>query len=756
MFQSLGRGIARRPLITLLCWLLLVAAAMVATFQGFGQGGLFERLTNGGAITPGTESAAVADAIDSGPKRDTSITLVVRGVSLPADLARLMRFMAEQRPRFGDIAGVASVADPFAAADPADPVPDFTDPRVAALISTERDGFVVAITLADDLDAKANERAHAEVAEATTRFAADLAADFSQATVWALSNPIISDDINALVRSDLVRGESIGLPVALFLLIIVFGGVLAAGLPLTSALVTIALGMAGIWGLTFAMDINSFILNVISIIGLALSIDYGLLVVSRYREEIANRLEANGWPPDGSRLPERAGLRALIAAATQDTVATAGRTVFFSALTIACAVAGLLVFDSPILRSIAFGGILVTILAVLTAVTLIPALLVLMGAAMVRPSLLSRAPVIGTVTRAIGDASSDEGAFSRLAHAVHRIPWLIIVVIVASMAVLAAPLGRLQMRSNYLEYLPDAAASAHAYDTLQADYPALANPEVVAVADLPPAEAAGLIDRIRADHPQLTHVVAMPLPQDAGRTRLDLHLDVDDPVGPEVIGLVTELRDFDPGYGFLVGGDAAAQHDFTTALVERAPLALLVVVAAVFVLLFLMTGSLIIPLKALVINLFSLAAALGATTWLFEGGHLGLPQTPGLETFIVACMFAFGFGLSMDYEVFLVARIKEYWDAGLANDEAVERGLQRSGRIITSAAAIIVAVFVGFVFGDMLAIKQIGVALAIMVVMDATLVRMLLVPATMTIMGHWNWWAPGPLGRLYERYGIRH
>ncbi|WP_291455201.1 MMPL family transporter [Actinomyces sp. oral taxon 448] len=172
---------------------------------------------------------------------------------------------------------------------------------------------------------------------------------------------------------------------------------------------------------------------------------------------------------------------------------------------------------------------------------------------------------------------------------------------------------------------------------------------------------------------------------------------------------------------------------------------------AVFVLLFCMTGSLVVLLKALIINALSLIASLGLTSWLFENGHLGLPQTPGLQTFIVACLAAFGFGLAMDYEVFLLARMTEYWEAGHDNDDSVARGLQRSGRIITSAAAIIIAVFLGFVTGEMISIKEIGVGLAIMVAADATLVRLLLVPATMTVLGRWNWWAPSPLKRLYGR-----
>jgi len=206
----------------------------------------------------------------------------------------------------------------------------------------------------------------------------------------------------------------------------------------------------------------------------------------------------------------------------------------------------------------------------------------------------------------------------------------------------------------------------------------------------------------------------------------------------------------------MVGGVATLLKHFIDSIVTSAPLAMTIMVSAVMVLLFLMTGSLIVPLNTLVINSLSLIASFGAISWIYTHGYFGMPNLLGIETFIAACAVAFGFSLAMDYEVFLLARIKEAWDTGVSNDQAVELGLQRSGRIITSAAAIIVAVFVGFTFGNMVAIKQIGVALAIIVVTDATLVRLLLVPATMTILGKWNWWAPPPLRWLHSKLGFLH
>jgi RND superfamily putative drug exporter len=233
-----------------------------------------------------------------------------------------------------------------------------------------------------------------------------------------------------------------------------------------------------------------------------------------------------------------------------------------------------------------------------------------------------------------------------------------------------------------------------------------------------------------------------------------------DPADPQARAVVHEARDMSPGYPTWVTGQSAHLVDFTESLAQRAPWAIGVVVLATFVLLFLMTGSVLIPIKALLMNVVSLGASLGVLVWIFQEGHLegllGFTSAGGIETSIPPLVLAFGFGLAMDYEVFLLARIKEAHDVGLSNDDAVVAGLQRTGRIITSAALIIVAVFLGFVTGQLLVIKQTGVALAVAVAVDATLVRMLLVPATMTLIGEWNWWAPRPLARVYRRFGVRH
>ena len=740
MFASLARLVTRRPLAVVLIWLVLLGVAGSAALSGFGHGNLFARLSSATSFVPGSESDRVDQLTSNDGKAGETVTVVVSGVDATTQATEIAAFLDENR-KLLKVDGVESVVDPFL-------LPQ-GDPTALALVST-KSGFAMPVTLTPGLEGDALRQTRSDLDSGIIQFRTALAREFPGATVNALSSEKIRAAINHQVERDLVRGEALGLPIALLLMVLVFGGLIAAGLPLAGALTAIGVGMGGLWLLTFALDIDSFILNVVSVIGLALSIDYGLLVVSRFREEAA-RLAIPGTPGVPRRLTERD----LVRLAVQEAVTTAGRTVVFSAVTIACAIAGLLVMQSTILKMVGVGGVIVVLLAVLTAVTMVPALLTLVGVRMLRPSPISKIPGLRRVLAVVSDHSSDEGFFSRLAAWVHRRPWPVIIVVTALLALMASPIPDLRLRSNFAEYIPEGEVRV-AYQAIQTEFPALATPSLIVLAKTTPADAGPVVKKLSALS-GVTYVSApVAVAGDASWSRLDVRIDAEDQVGDTVTDAVKQVRAWDSLPELLVGGPAALQYDFAHSLVEDAPLALLIVAISVLVLMFLMTGSAIVPIKALIINVFSLVASLGTTAWLFENGHLGLPQVEGMETFVVACALAFGFGLAMDYEVFLLARIKEYWDAGYDNEMAVERGLQRSGRIITSAAAIIIAVFLGFVAGEMLAIKQVGVALAIVVVTDATLVRMLLVPATMTILGKWNWWAPKWMTRLYQRFGIVH
>ena len=630
-----------------------------------------------------------------------------------------------------------------------------SDALEASLRSHEGDGYAVVVTREDLADKAETNASRAALDEGVAKYQRALQEEFPGATVTEMSNDSIGDAINVQIQEDLVKGEALGLPVAALLMLIVFGGAIAAGLPLVGALSAIAAGMGVLWASTWVTTIDAFILNVVSIIGLSLSIDYGLLVVSRFREEGAQRLRAI---PEADRPEVTADIRRkVVVPAVRKTVTSAGRTVVFSAVTIALSLGGIFLIDVHMLKTIAWGGIIVAMLAVLAAVTIIPALLTIFGHRLLRPSPLTRVPVLGRMMKAVGDASSDHGVFSKLAHAVQRRPWSVMLVVTAILVLMAAPVRNLELRNNFTDYIPKGSPTQIAFQTIQDDYPDLATPAIQAVVEAPADsdEVADYLAQVRA-LPGVEDAAASELSGHEHMALIDVRVDAEDQAGSEVTQLVRDMRDFDDvGAQAWVGGSAANQLDFRTTVTDDMPLALAFVAAAVMLLLFLMTGSIIVPIKALIINSLSIIASLGVTTAIFQNGWLGVPQSPGLETFIVVCMIAFGFGLSMDYEVFLLARIKEYWDAGDSNDHAVAKGLQRSGRIITSAAAIVIAVFIGFAMGDMAAIKQIGVGLAIMVATDATLTRMLLVPATMTVMGKWNWWAPKPLAKLAEKIGLR-
>jgi RND superfamily putative drug exporter len=747
----MGGGITKHPLVFVFAWVVLLAVAVSCAFFGFGQGGLFDRMESSESLTEGTESNEVASLTSS--DSHLSVSVVVDGVpvaQLASDPAKAMTVVGALT-KLADNQWIESVVHPFMFPDP-------SDPTAQAMYSVQGTGFVAAITLVEaygDLGSTDLKNAKASVSDSIAELQTTLQTVFPDARALELSNAKVGDAINELVQSDLFSGEAISLPVALLLMVIVFGGIIAAGLPLVGALFSIAIGLGAVWTLTLFISVDSFLLNVISIIGVALSIDYGLLVVSRYREEVAKLLGSEAVPLDDDG---KADINEVVRQALTTTISTAGRTVSFSALTIACSLSGLFVLESEIFRTIAFGAVCVTVLAVATAVTLVPAVIRLLGPALVRPSLISKVPGLKQVTQAMSDSASDHGVFSRLAHFVHGHPWIIMTVVAAVLVGMASPVTGLKPRTTFDDYLPPDKPVTQAYDIVQEQYPALRSQSVIIVADAPVAATYPFYQQLSTTDGVSFVMPPQPLPSDPNRTLISLYMDVEDQVGQQVTDLVLDLRngDFATDYDILVGGSAALQHDFVQSILSRAWIALLIIVVAVFVLLFLMTGSLVVPLKALIINSLSLLASLGTTWFVFSHGYLGFPEVFGMETFIIACTISFGFGLAMDYEVFLLSRIKEYWDAGLSNDEAVEHGLQRSGRIITSAAMIIIAVFIGFTLGDMVAIKEIGLALAITVLVDATMVRMLLVPATMTLLGRWNWWAPKPLVWVYERFKIIH
>lgn len=774
MFRAISRLVTRRAKSVVACWVVIVALCAAWAFTGFGGEGLFDRLVAGNLPTlPGTESQAGRDIMSERGQEGDAVIAMVDGLDMakPEMVQAVGQDVGALTKDLMDIDGVATVINPYVFKDGP------TDPQAASFLSNKDNGFLLVASLKDDLDKAESRRAQGGVIDRlTSETFSHAAAAGADAKAHVSSGNLIENRILDQMQKDLMRGELISLPFALLIMIVVFGGFLAASLPLIGALASIAVGMGVLLAATHVTTIESFVMTIVTVLGLGLSIDYGLLIVNRFREEVhltREALAANGGKLPIDMIPTdlrsqvtadeqgRATLseRDIVRRAVRLSVVAAGRTVAFSALTVAISIAGLLFLKPDILRSLSLGGVIIVLLAVLASVTLVPALMTLFGPALLGASALGRVPGLRQIVGKLGDVAPREGVFSRLARFVHRHPWVILTTITALLVVLALPIRGMSMRSSDIQLLPHSTELRETYETMQVEYPTSIYPDVTILAKTDEqANLAAYTQQLS----RLPHVEQARISEigDDGYSIVQVFAESTDPGADQVVDLVHDIRGLDPGFETWSMGAAASQIDFQQNVADGLAWAGLVVVVATFLLLFLMTGSILIPIKALLMNIISLLAALGATTWIFESGHLsgliGTPAVGGLENYVVAVIVAFGFGLAMDYEVFLLSRIKEGWDFGHDNDAAVEFGLQHSGRIITSAALIMIAVFLGFAVGDLVAIKQVGVGLAVTVFIDATLVRMLLVPATMTLLGKWNWWAPAWMTKIYQRFAIEH
>ncbi|WP_172192627.1 MMPL family transporter [Actinomyces faecalis] len=765
MLTWLARRLLKDAWIVVAVWAGLAVLLAALALTGFGGKGLFDRLETSSAIIGGTESAQGEEIISTLTGDGQTVSLLVTGVDISEDSTQeaVAAALEPVHKELGALVGPTNVLDPFV-------VPGMLEqPAARVLASKDLDGFLLIVTVDPNGEEVASDEGteYQENVDKLVRQVEDRLAQVPD-ELHAISpdaHGIVSDDrllaaaVNDQVEADLVRGELIALPLTLLVMVLVFGGFLAAGMPVLGALSSIAGSFGVLWLTSLLVDLQSFVVNIVSVIGLGLSIDYALLITSRYREELAGLSAQTHEPAEGGRIRRRRRSRRSgpLAEAMTTTVTTAGRTVLFSGLTVAISLFSLLLMGTDVLRSIAVASIAVVLIAVAAALTLVPAALVLLGERLQRPSPLRHLRVLGTIQRHLGDVTRQEGFFSRLARAVHRVPWLVLTACVILLLVLALPARSMHMLTSTTELLPSASDQRTYLAVLQEDYPAARQQDATLIIAATGQEVTTFINDQVATAPGVEAVLQSATAGQYTVVYLDLAGDGTQASSEEAVQAV---RDLAAPADTWVTGQAASQVDFRSAVLDGLPWVVAVIALATFVLLFLMTGSVLVPLKALAMNALSLAASVGVVVWVFQEGHLtgllGFTPIGGVEAYVVVTAVGVGFGLAMDYEVFILARIKEYWDAGCDNDTAVERGLQHSGRVVTSAALIMVLVFLGFVGGDLLVIKQVGLALAVIVALDATVVRMLLVPATMTLLGRWNWWAPAPMRRLYERYGIKH
>jgi uncharacterized membrane protein YdfJ with MMPL/SSD domain len=542
---------------------------------------------------------------------------------------------------------------------------------------------------------------------------------------------VASPQVNEQVSEDLARAELLAFPLLFLLSFIFFRSVVAALLPVMVGGMAIVLTTLGLRiGSEFG-SISVFALNVTTGLGLGLAIDYSLFMVSRYREELAK---------------VGPGVEAI-----RRTLATAGRTVLFSSLTVAAALGSLLLFPQRFLYSMGIGGMMVAALAGAVALLVLPAVLALLGPRVnaLAPRRLQRA--------AEADARpAQSGAWYRLARAVMRRPGTIAATSAALLIAMGIPFLGIQLTAVDASVLPEASSARQVDDALKRYFDVRRTTPITLVARTEPGPALdGYLDRVR----EVPGVLEVGAPRREGGLTLVDAVPRGDVLSDESQQAVRDVRGLSPPFAVLSRGQTAELVDLKESLVDHLPASLAVLMGTTLVVLFLMTGSVVLPIKALLMNLLTMSAAFGLLVLIFQDGRLeGLldyTSQGALEATQPIFLFAVAFGLSTDYGVFLLARIKEARDSGMPNDEAVAVGLERTGRIVT-AAALLFSVAVGaFATSQIIFIKELGVGTALAVLIDATIVRALLVPSLMKLLGDWNWWAPRPLARLHARIGLR-
>jgi trehalose monomycolate/heme transporter len=545
--------------------------------------------------------------------------------------------------------------------------------------------------------------------------------------------------INKQVTADIGRAEGISMPVLLVMLLLIFGGLAAASLPLAIGGIAILGSFTALRLLTLGTAVSIYSINITTILGLGLGIDYGLFMVARFREELR-------------RQP-------TVDAALARTVATAGRTVAVSGITVAVALASLMLFPETFLRSMGYGGVATVVVDMLAALTVMPALLAVLG------HRVNALRIRRLVSASGGQQSGESGAWYRIAHSVMRRPVVYVVVIVVALLALGSPFRHITWGGTDARALPASAAPHIVQDALTRDFPANSTTPIEAVVSFGapatgPAQQAALAGYLsRVAH--LPGVIGAQVTGVHGDVaRVDLRYGAN-ATSAAARAIVTQVRSVPAPAGaqVLVGGATAALVDELGSLGATLPWMALVVCLATFVLLFLAFGSVVLPVKAIVMNAASLSATFGVIVWIFQEGHLsgwlGFTATGTIDPTMPILMLAIIFGLSMDYEVFLLSRIREQYDLTGDNTASVAGGLQRTGGIITSLALLLVIVVGAFSASGITFIKLMGVGMIVALVIDATVVRVLLVPATMRLLGRANWWLPRPLRRVYARYGIR-
>ncbi len=725
--EALARASSRHPWRTLGIWVVLITSMGFVSSQLLG-----DVLTQEFEFTNNPESVRAQEVIDEKFSEGTEVAstefFIIQSASLTVDDPAFETAVRDLQAEISEVNGGVLAGQPFTYYDLAEQSPE----QAAGLVSRDGRGTLIGVPLVDvELSTIEDLRAVAEEAGP------------EGFTVQVAGQGVMFADFSEIAEEDLRRGESIGVAIALIVLIVVFASIVAALVPIVMAVfaIAVALGLVSLIGqLT---DFNLFVTNMISMIGLAVGIDYSLFIVSRYREERKkgfDKLEAIGASG-----------------------ATANRAVFFSGLTVVLALLGMFIIPASIFRSLGAGAILVTIAALAASMTLLPAILGLLGDRVNWPRLAKRA-------RTDSDHDPKGGFWDRLSRGVMARPVVYLLLAVAILGGLGSFYFQLNRgTSQNVSTLPDDFPSKQAFLTLQREFAGgLTDPARIVITgdvDSPAAQAAigELQEAVAAMDVFAAETQVLPS-EDGTAVEVDAYFR-GDPSNEAAFEAIRDLRaevvpaafqDAD-GVEVLVGGNTAFFTDFLDVADRYQWIVLAFVLGLSFVLLTVVFRSIVVPVKAIIMNLLSVAAAYGAVTLVFQEGvgigffnSLGFQfqQVPAIEAWLPLFLFSILFGLSMDYHVFLLSRIREEYDKTHDNTEAVAYGLRTTAGIITGAALIMVAVFTGFAAGRLGPLQQMGFGLAVAVFMDATIVRSLLVPASMRLLGDWNWYLPRWLGWL--------
>jgi RND superfamily putative drug exporter len=695
MFEKLGSLIVKRKR-------LIFSLFLVAIFSAGAIGtSVFGKLDSGGYNDPKSDSAKAFEYLtDVFKVKDPAVVLVVEttnGVNDPAVVATATKLETSIKGE----SGVGSTLSYWSAGG-------------APTLKSSDENSAFLFIYSEDVEWD-------NVQSLGKRIQEKYDGKFENLTVYASGTGVFAHAINTKIADDLKLSEAISIPLTFILLVFVFGGLVASAMPLLVGVSAILGSLLVIYLLTLFTGVSVFALNLITGLGLGLGIDYSLLVVNRFREELHS----------GKSVDE----------AIKRTVATAGKTVFYSGLTVVITLAALMLFPLMFLKSFGYAGVTVVIMAVLGALIALPALLAILGKRIDK-----------AVVRKGALKPKEDGRWAQTARFVMRKPVSVVVLSLVILTVLAAPIKNIVFSQVDSRVLPASNPAAYAAQLITERFPGQeGNPIEVIIPG--GANKIEQINNYTQEIAKVSGVVRVGEPQILGNDVRVIAIHDMGPRTPDAEALIKQIRLIPSPDQTLIGGVAADYADTQIGIAKTMPWALTWIAIGVLLLLFVFTGSLILPIKAVILNILSLAATLGVITWIFVDGNLkwlvgDFTTTGSVDTGSIILVAVVAFGLSMDYELFLLSRIKEEHDAGRSNIESVATGLQRSARIITAAAGLLAIVFASFVLSGVTSIKMLGFGVAFAIILDATLVRALLVPALMRLFGERNWWAPESLKRF--------